>query len=195
MSTSYPGGLLADVRWARTQLPGSHRQLLEELRVQETAIDVWPSGVLDLYRSLRETPPRERGIARAAAVWLDELRTVAFNARFFESATRGLSHEWRRTLVAGIAWHEYGHALSLVRSTADQRRDGPRLHELLPAGLKGQIDYPQSYRAREVFDEVVAGVYALMISRIRACGYGFPDFLQPDITNAFQEVIPWPPTP
>jgi hypothetical protein len=188
-------GLLAEVRWARKQLPGSHRRLLEELRVQETAIDAWPSGVLDLYRSVRETLPHERDISGAAAVWLDGLRTVAFNARFFESATAGLSDEWRRTLVAGIVWHEYGHALSLVRSTADQRRDGPRLYELLPPGLKGQIDYPQSYRAREVFDEVVAGVYALMISRIRTEGYGFPDFLHSDITNAFQDVIPWPPTP
>lgn len=189
------GHLLADVRWARRQLPVSHQRLLDELRVQETAIDVWPGGVIDVYRTLRETPPRERDIARAAAVWLAARRTVAFNSGFLESATTGLSDEWRRTIIAGVAWHEYGHALSLVRATAEQRRSGPGLYELLPSGMREQIDYPHSYRAREVFDEVVAGVYAQMVGRIRDHGYGFPDFLEPDITNAFQEVIPWPPTP
>ena len=162
--------------------------------MQETAIEAWPAGVIDLYRTVRQTPPAERSIALAAAVWLDELRTVAFNAGLFASATGELSDEWRLTLVAGVAWHEYGHALSLVRSTAEHRRDGPRLFEMLPSGLKGQIAYPQSYRDREAFDEVVASVYAHMVSRIREHGYGFPDFLDRDIIDAFQEVIPWPPT-
>jgi hypothetical protein len=45
--------------------------------------------------------------------------------------------------------------------------------------LRGSIDYPGGYRRSEVFDEVIATVYAVMVSRV--------------VFDAFKEVIPWPP--
>lgn len=65
---------------------------------------------------------------------------------------------------------------------------------LLPDGLRETIDYPGGYRRLEVFDEVIATVYAWLVSRIRTDGYGVPAFLHPDVAHAFKEVILWPPS-
>lgn len=86
------------------------------------------------------------------------------------------------------------HALSAALASPEIRREGPRLVELLPRGLRAAIDYPEGYRRREVFDEVIANVYALMIRRtVQTTDYGVPDFLHADIYEAFTAVVPWPP--
>jgi hypothetical protein len=60
--------------------------------------------------------------------------------------------------------------------------------------LRQAIDFPGGYRPREVFDEVIANVYALMIGRaIQLKDYGVPSFLHHDVYDAFQAVVPWPP--
>lgn len=135
--------LLHEIRVVRAQLPSQHQVLLEQIGTQEVAIDEWPSGVQDLYRTLRAAPPAEAELADAAAVYLDELRTIAFNASRLHELISGLTDEWRRT---------------------------------------------------ELFDEVVAAVYAMMVERVRTHGYGVPEFLHRDVFEAFQDVIPWPPT-
>jgi hypothetical protein len=186
--------LLREIRRARALLPTEHQNLLAQIGTQEGTVEDWPRGVQDLYRSVRMAPPSEAALARAAAVWLDGLRTVVFNAPLMREITSGLADEAREHIVAYVAWHEYGHALSLTRSTHAQRESGVRLLELLPDGIRGSIDYPGGYRRLEVFDEVIATVYALLISRIRIDGYGVPAFLHPDVVHAFKEVIPWPPS-
>lgn len=56
------------------------------------------------------------------------------------------------------------------------------------------IEVPGSYGPREVFDEVIANVYALVIGRaVHDSNYDLPDFLNPDVASAFTAVIPWPP--
>jgi hypothetical protein len=57
------------------------------------------------------------------------------------------------------------------------------------------IDYPDRYRRKEVFDELIATVYAMLVGRVRTSGYGQPDYLHDDVFTVFQEVIPWPQTP
>jgi hypothetical protein len=194
-----PGGagdtarLLREIRSGRSQLPAAHRNLLTQISTREIAIDDWPEGLQDLYRSINEQPPGTAELAGAAAVWLDDLRTVAFNASLLHELTNGLSDESREEVVARISWHEYGHALSLTMSTAEQRNDGVRLLNHLPDGMRKAIDYPGSYRRLQVFDEVIATLYALMIARVRTKGYGPPEFLHSDVFDAFKEVIPWPP--
>lgn len=185
--------LLDEIRLARRELPGSHRGLLDQLNVQEAAIDDWPQHVIDFYRTVKEEPPNGSELENAAAVWLQERRTVAFNAPLIEAALAGLDASTQRLLLQSVAWHEYGHALSLMRSTAEQRADGPRLLSLLTEGLRGAIR-PDDYRPSQLFDEIIATLYALMVGRIREHGYGVPEFLHPDLFAAFQEVIPWPPT-
>jgi phage tail protein X len=190
-----PDDLLGAIRRARSGLPVKHRGLLDAIGVQEGLIERWPDGVLDLYETLREHVPPRSSLDGAAAAWLHGLRTVVFNAGFLRHAVHGLNEPTTRIVIANIAWHEYGHALSVVRAGAEQRERGLQLMDLLPQGLREAIDFPDRYRSSQVFDEVMATLYALMIGRVPSSGYSPPDFLHPDLFAAFQEVFPWPPTP
>ena len=140
--------LLHEIRAARAQLPLQHRVLLEQIGTQEVAIAEWPSGVQDLYRTLRAAPPAEAELADAAAVYLDELRTIAFNASRLHELIFGLTDEWRRRIVAGVAWHEYGHALSLTRSTVDQRREAKGCSCCFPRAYENRSTTPAATAAQ-----------------------------------------------
>lgn len=192
------GELYALVRRARSVLPSQHRALLDHIGVQEAVVQVWPEGVQDLYLTLQQPSPVRRELAGALALWLEELRVVAFNAPALKQATDGLSDDDRYLAVARLAWHEYGHALSFKQSTPEQRRRGPDLLALLPARMQATIDYPNGYRCAQVFDEVIAVVYAVLIPRVygsvRNDDYGCPAFLHSDVFEAFKEVIPWRPS-
>jgi hypothetical protein len=131
--------LLEEIRAARAALPAEHRELLNLLDVQETAVDDWPDGVINLYATLREPTPTRQELEGVAATWLNSLRTVAFNAAGLTETVRGLDPPTRRLLLHGIAWHEYGHALSVTRATREHRDRGPALLALLPEGLRETI--------------------------------------------------------
>ncbi|MCW2983033.1 MAG: hypothetical protein JWR63_603 [Conexibacter sp.] len=184
--------LLVAIRDARAALPANHRHLLDQLRLQEVAVEAWPRGVINLYATLREPAPSPDALDGAAAVWLDGLRTVAFNVQLLQRAVDGLNASTRRTVVAQVAWHEYGHALSVVRATPEHRRRGIQLLALLPDAVRAAIDYPGRYRTSQVFDEIIATLYALLVGRVRTAGYVRPEYLHPDVFAAFKEVIPWP---
>jgi hypothetical protein len=182
------------VRRARSRLPAEHRALLEQVGVQETVTERWPSGVQALYRTLGEMAPAADAVSDAVALWLPTHRVVAFNGPLLGHTLSGLTPSASQELVDFTAWHEYGHALSVVRATPAMRSTGPRLVERLPPGLRGAIDFPGGYRRDEVFDEMIANVYALMVGRVvHGSGYGFPDFLEREVVAAFRAVIPWPP--
>ena len=160
-------------------------------------MDNWPANVQDLYETVGETPPRADHLAGAVAVWLQHRRVVAFNARLLRHALADdeLTAATVQTVVDTIAWHEYGHALSATLASPAMRSSGPQPVELLPLGLRRAIDYPGGYRRGQVFDEVIANVYALMISRaVHHNDYRVPEFIDPAIAEAFRTVIPWPPT-
>jgi hypothetical protein len=186
--------LLREIRAARSALPIAHQELLDELRVQEITVTEWPVGAVDLYATLREPTPSEAELDGAAAAWLHELRTVVFNAHLLLQAVGGLDDASRRTVISSIAWHEYGHALSVTRAGPERRDHGLHLLTLLPAGMREAIDYPGRYRASQVFDEIMATLYSMLIGRVPANGYIRPEFLHPDVFATFEEVFPWPPT-
>jgi hypothetical protein len=182
---------------ARQRLPSGHRALLEQLGVQDVVVDDWPLGVQALYETLRERPPTTDELGGAIAAWLPQRRVVAFNARLLRHALAGdeLNDASRQAAIDNIAWHEYGHALSAVLASPETKALGPSLVELLPLGLRRAIDYPGGYSRGQVFDEVIANVYALMIGRVvHLNDYRFPEFLHRDIVKAFQDVVPWPPS-
>lgn len=182
------------IRRARQLVPASHRALLEQIGVQDAVIDDWPAGVQALYETLGEAPPAREAIADALAAWLPDRRVVAYNGVVLPRATAGVDDSTRQAVINNIAWHEYGHALSVARASPEMRQDGVRLLGLLPEGLKTTIDYPGSYRLRQVFDEVIANVYAMMVDRaVRSGDYGVPEFLHADVFGAFAVVVPWPP--
>lgn len=184
------------IRRARNRLPSTHRALLEQIGVQDLVAESWPDEVLNLYRTIRETPPAAAQITDALAVWLAKVRVVAYNGRLLTTAfaAAGLDTTSAQSVIDNLAWHEYGHALSATRATSELRRDGPQLLDLLPPGLRAAIDYPGGYARRQVFDEVIANVYPLMIARAVQLGdYGAPKFLHPAVFDAFRQVVPWPP--
>lgn len=103
-----PDDLLSEIRAARAALPSAHRQLLDQIGVQEGLVWNWPRGVVAMYATLREPAPSPAELDGAAAAWLRERRTVVFNAAALEQAIDGLNPPSRRLLLSHIAWHEYG---------------------------------------------------------------------------------------
>jgi hypothetical protein len=183
------------VRAARARLPRSHQGLLEQINAQDLVVGAWPAGVLDLYRTVQKRPPEEQHLRGALAVWLEDMRVVAFNGPLLRTFLDGFDNATVQHWVNQIAWHEYGHALSATRAPDDARQQGPRLLELLPDGVRRAIDYPGSYSRRQVFDEVIANLYPMMLDRaVSLNDYGRPEFLHPDVYDAFRQVLPWPPT-
>jgi len=148
-----------------------------------------------MYATLREPAPSPDDLDGAAAAWLRERRTVVFNATALAQTADGLTPAARRSLIAGVAWHEYGHALSVVLAGPEQRERGVQLLELLSPPMREAINYPGRYRKSQVFDEVMATVYALMIGGVPINGYSRPEFLAPELHAAFREVFPWPSIP
>lgn len=186
------------IKSARGRLPSSHRALLEEIGVQDAVVHEWPSGVQALYETVGEAPPARQALEQAVAVWLEAVRVVAYNGPLLLHALGDseLTAPTRQAAIDNIAWHEYGHALSATLVSDTDKQDGPRLVELLPIGLRRAIDFPGGYRRRQVFDEVIASVYSLMISRVvHHKDYGVPEFIHPDVFRAFEAVVPWPPSP
>lgn len=184
------------IRSARRRLPTSHRALLEQINAQDAVIPEWPVGVQDLYRTIRRPAPPPEDLAATLAAWLSELSVVVYNGPLLGHVLgeRTLTSSTRQAMIDNLAWHEYGHALSASLASREMKRDGPRLLELLPPGLRQAVDYPGGYRRGQVFDEVIANVYALLVSRaVHHKDYGLPTFLHPDVYDAFQAVVPWPP--
>lgn len=185
--------LLADVRLARQRLPSQHVAILDALGVQEAVHTTWPDPVIDLYETIRLPRPQPARLAGAVALWLPSLRTIAVNGPALRAATAGLDEPSRRDTVAFIAWHEYGHALSAAFATPDRRRRGPQLLELAPPAIQQMVRAAPAYRPGDIFDETIAGVYALLVARIRDHGYGVPEYLDRSLFDEFKEIIPWPP--
>jgi hypothetical protein len=130
------------VRVARSKLPAEHRALLEQLSARDLIVEGWPDEVLNLYRTLRERPPEVEELRAALAAWLPQLRVVAFNGPLLREFLADLDAASVRRTIERLAWHEYGHALSVTRAPDELRRNGVRLLELLPDGLRRAIDYP-----------------------------------------------------
>jgi hypothetical protein len=170
MASDEPERLLREIRAARSALPAVHRELLDELRVQEITVTRWPGAAVDLYATLREPTPSQAELDGAAAAWLHELHTVVFNAYLLLQAVDGLDDVSRKTVISSIAWYEYGHALSVTRAGPERRARGLHLLTLLPARMREAIDYPGRYRASQVFDEIMATLYSILIGRVPSTG-------------------------
>jgi hypothetical protein len=78
----------------------------------------------------------------------------------------GLGERTAEAFIARIAWHEWGHALSLARCSPEDVSAGSRLLELAPDGVRETIR-SAAYRRRDYTHELVAEIYALLIARHR----------------------------
>jgi hypothetical protein len=92
--------------------------------------------------------------------------------------------------VARIAWHEWGHALSVVRCTADDVAAGPRLLALAPTGVSKNVR-EAGYRSFEYTHELVAEIYAVLVERRQREESGRPLWLHQEIFELVRRVTDW----
>jgi hypothetical protein len=124
----------------------------------------------------------------AVGVWVPALKLVLLNAE--HPAVVGLDDNSYEALLARTAWHEWGHALSIARATADEVADGDRLLRLAPPGV-AEFIRRGGYRPRELTHEFVAECYALLMSRRRRGQSGQPEWLADEIYELVRRVTGW----
>lgn len=102
----------------------------------------------------------------------------------------GLSPVSREQVIARLAWHEWGHALSVERCSPDDVANGSRLLALAPAGVR-EIIRTAGYRARDYTHEVIAETYALLMARRLREGSEQPPWLDDEIYKLLERVTEW----
>lgn len=177
--------------WA--DLPPEHRRLLEAIGADGWDVADRPLGTYadELLCSAGypglDSPARV-GRDRARGLWIPELRVVLVNA--VHSDYDGLDKPSHENALARVAWHEWGHALSLHGATRDDVAAGQELLDSLPGELADTIRLA-GYLRREYTHEVVAEVYAWMMIRRRKDIIGRPSWVSDDVYELIRRVVGW----
>ena len=182
---------IIDLAWK--DLPKAHRALLETIGANQRMAVNRPLGqeIADLRRSAgaRELGDAERRMLdRALGVWVPDLRLVLVDAGHEKHVA--LNERSYEAALARIAWHEWGHALSLDRATGADVDAGSRLLKLAPRGV-AEIIRSADYRLRERTHELVAEIYALLMARRRRGQTGQPPWLADEIWDLMKRVADW----
>jgi hypothetical protein len=174
-------------------LPSAHRNLLEAVGASQWQIANGPIGSAadEMLRSAGRpglTPPVRAELDGALGAWVPGLRVLLINVG--HPAIAGLDSQAHEAFVAHVAWHEWGHALSLARCSPDDLAAGDRLLALAPRGIREGIR-GAGYRSKSYTHEVVAETYALLMAR-RVRGHrGKPTWLDEKIYNLLKRVTDW----
>ncbi len=181
------------VELAWRDLPSGHRQLLENIgAAQWTVVDQRLGGVVSdlLFSAGYASLSRNERLAldRAVGVWVQQLRVVVVDVG--HGALSDLDDSSFEAMVARIAWHEWGHALGIVRTTAAEVRAGTYLLSLAPEGVQQNIR-ASGYREIEYTHELVAELYALLMSRRRRGQTGRPPWLDERLYELVGRVCGW----
>jgi hypothetical protein len=181
------------LHFAWLSLPTAHRALLESIGAsQSQGIDQPLGTAVDGF--LRSAG--QRGLSAAArrrldlalGVWLQELRIILLDVGHPKLA--GLDQATYEAFLMRTAWHEWGHALSVVRCSQDDVADGRKLLDLAPTGLRESIRRA-GYRSTDCTHELVAETYALLLARRRRGATGRPPWLDGEIYNLVKRVTDW----
>jgi hypothetical protein len=174
-------------------LPAEHRALLESIGAsQSQAVDQPLGAAVDSF--LRSAGHRglpvatRRKLDLALGVWLQELRIILIDVGHAKLAV--LDQATREAFIARIAWHEWGHALSVVRCSQEDIAAGPKLLDLAPSGIRETIRQA-GYRASDYTHEFVAETYALLLARRRREATGRPSWLNNEIYSLVKRVTGW----
>jgi hypothetical protein len=129
------------VQLAWDALPAAHRRLLTQIGASEWEVVSVGLGhaVDDRVRSSGgspATPPRIAADNKALGIWVPELRLVLINET--HPQLENASAETREELITNVAWHEWGHALSVTGPPHDLS-EGDRLLAMAPAGIRERI--------------------------------------------------------
>jgi hypothetical protein len=181
------------VRFAWLSLPPAHRALLEAIGASQWQVVDQPLGAaVDGF--LRSAGHRalsvsaQRRLDYALGVWIQELRIILVHAGHVKLAD--LDKATYEAFIARTAWHEWGHALSVVRCSQDDIAAGRRLLALAPAGIREGIR-GAGYRSNDYTHELVAETYALLMARRRRKASGRPQWLDDEIYNLVRRVTEW----
>jgi hypothetical protein len=181
------------VRFAWRDLAEQDRQLLQNIGASQWQIttDALGQVVDDLLRSAgsaRLPLAAAAELDRSAGIWIAELRLVVINAA--HPALSDLDDPSYEAMLARIAWHEWAHALAVVRADRDDVAAGERLVALAPEGVARFIRRA-GYRRSEYTHELVAEIYALLMSRRRRGQTGQPKWLDDEIYELVRRVSGW----
>jgi hypothetical protein len=192
-----PSGVPADaeeiVGMAWDSLPAAHRRLLETLGASRWRVVSEPLGVaVDGFRRSAGLPglthSAKKRLAEAFGVWIQELRVVLINAAHPDLA--GLSAAAAEGFLARVAWHEWGHALSITRCSREDVFNGRKLLELCPPGVREGIRVA-GYRPQSYTHELVAEIYALLMERRLRGASGQPSWLDDEIYSLLGRTAGW----
>lgn len=193
MSNRDAAGHILDQAWEA--LPAEHRALLEAIGYDQTAVVARGLGreVDDLYQSagLPRVGARDRRrLDEALGVWVPGLRVVLVNVA--HDALEGLDMPSFEAAIARVAWHEWGHALSVHRASEDDVSAGQRLLESAPSGIAETVR-AGGYGPRDVTHELVAETYATLLARRMRGGTGKPSWLSEEIWDLVTGILAWSP--
>jgi hypothetical protein len=182
------------VQLAWLKLPPAHRTLLEQVGASQWQIVDGPLGTV-AHRMLRSAG--QAGLASSAraslesafGVWIPALRVLLINASHRDLI--GLSAQAYEEFLAYIAWHEWGHALSLARCSHEDLAAGDRLLARAPAGVRESI-LRAGYLSKSYTHEIIAETYALMMVRRIGGHRGKPEWLHDEIYRLLKRVTDWP---
>jgi len=93
-------------------------------------------------------------------MWVPNLRLVLINQT--HSALLDADPATREALLTWVAWHEWGHALSVTSASPHDPGEGARLLALAPRGIRERIRRG-GYPRREYIHELIAETYALLM--------------------------------
>jgi hypothetical protein len=174
-------------------LPPAHRNLLEAVGASQWQIATGPIGSMtdEMLRSAGQpglAPPVRARLDGALGAWVPGLQVLLINVD--HAAVAGLDPQAYEAFVAHVAWHEWGHALSLARCSPEDMAAGDRLLTLAPQGIREGIR-SAGYRSKSYTHEVVAETYALLMARRIRGHRGKPTWLDETIYNLLQRVTGW----
>lgn len=174
-------------------LPAAHRALLESIGAsQSQAVDQPLGAAVDSFlRSAgqRGLPAATRHeLDLALGVWIQELRIILIDVG--HPKLSGLNQATYEAFIMRTAWHEWGHALSVVRCSQEDVAGGRELLDRAPTGLRESIRQA-GYRSADYTHELVAETYALLLARRRRGATGRPSWLDDEIYNLVKRVTGW----
>lgn len=181
------------VRRAWQELPREDRNLLEAIGADQWQVCDRELGTYanELLHSAGHEPlPAGVVSSRNAAValWIPGLRVVLINES--HSALGDLDGRSFEYGLTRIAWHEWGHALSLDRAAHADIAAGERYVGLLRADL-ARFVREAGYRPQEYTHEVVAEIYSMLMGRRRLGKTGRPPWLHAEVYELVRRVAGW----
>lgn len=171
-------------------LPMGDRRLLEQIGASRWEIVAEPLGVAvdGRFRSAGHAgcnPARIQADNAALGMWISELRIVLINER--HEALTTTNQSTREALLTWVAWHEWGHALSIEGHSAHDPAEGERLLALAPDGIRERVRRAH-YPRREYIHELIAETYALIMRERVEGRSGRPSWLSNEIYNLMARV-------